>query len=158
MSLDNMTIGQLEPERPAPEPWDEEDVFNEPEKPSLLRRVVVKVRLLPMVIFFSTLTLTVRVGDIWEGVDGALSSTVSVSSSEALAQEGGAAPAPAGMPPDPAAQTTTDMMGGGDGVVPMMPEEDRAAIAARMLADDPTLLTQTEIDLLQRHCRAHAGR
>lgn len=152
MSLDNMTIGQLEPERPAPEPWDEEDVFNEPEKPSLLRRVVVKVRLLPMVIFFSTLTLTVRVGDIWEGVDGALSSTVSVSSSEALAQVGGAAPADAGMPPAlDGGGVTTDMMAAeGDGVVPMMPEEDRAAIAARMLADDPTLLTQTEIDLLQR--------
>ncbi|MDH3336092.1 MAG: hypothetical protein OEL50_05560, partial [Rhodospirillaceae bacterium] len=31
-----------------------------------------------------------------------------------------------------------------------MPNEDPAAIAARMLSDDPTLLTQTEIDLLQK--------
>lgn len=149
-----MTIGQMEPERPAPDPWDEEDVFNEPEKPSLLRRVVVKVRLLPMVIFFSTLTLTVRVGDIWEGVDGALNSTVSVSSSEALAQVQGGAATDAGMPPAlDGAGITTDMMageGGGDGAMPLMPSEDRAAMAARMLADDPTLLTQTEIDLLQR--------
>jgi flagellar motility protein MotE (MotC chaperone) len=31
-----------------------------------------------------------------------------------------------------------------------MPEADQAAVAARMLADDPTLLTQSEIDLLQK--------
>ena len=49
--------------------------FDEPRKPSLLRRIVVKVRLLPMVIFFATLTLTVRVGDIWDGVDGFLNGT-----------------------------------------------------------------------------------
>jgi len=149
-----MTIGQLEPDRPAPEAWAEDydfDLPEEPEKPSLLRRVVVKVRLLPLVIFVCTLTLTVRVGDIWEGMDGALNSTVSVSSSEALAQvQGAAPPADAAMPPDGAAVTTDMMAGGGDGVVPMMPEEDRAAIAARMLADDPTLLTQSEIDLLQK--------
>lgn len=149
-----MTIGQLEPDRSAPEAWEDDYDFElpeEPEKPSLLRRVVVKVRLLPLVIFVCTLTLTVRVGDIWEGVDGALNSTVSVSSSEALAQvQGAAPPADAGMPPEGDAITTDMMAGDGDGVVPMMPEEDRAAIAARMLADDPTLLTQSEIDLLQR--------
>jgi len=125
--------------------------FDEPEekKPSLLRRVVVKVRLLPMVIFFSTLTLTVRVGDIWEGVDGVLNSTVSVSSTQAQAQTGAdPAPADAAMPPGDA--MPSELMST-DGLDPgAMAEEDQAAVAARMLADDPTLLTQSEIDLLQK--------
>lgn len=133
---------------------DEEFDFNydaQHKKPSLLRRIVVKVRLLPMVIFFSTLTLTVRVGDIWEGVDGFLNGTVTVSSTEAQAQTGldglagdAALPDGGGMP--------AELMGGdGLGADPgMMPEEDQAAVAARMLADDPTLLTQSEIDLLQK--------
>lgn len=126
------------------------DPFAMPEKkqPSLLRRIVVKVRLLPMVIFFSTLTLTVRVGDIWEGVDGFLNGSVSVSSTEAQAQTA-ADPVPgnAELPVDegmPAELLTPD------GEIPMMEEEDQAAVAARMLADDPTLLTQSEIDLLQK--------
>ena len=132
--------------------------FDEPRKPSLLRRIVVKVRLLPMVIFFATLTLTVRVGDIWDGVDGFLNGTLSVSGTEAQAQDQGGVPgADMGLPGT--ANPPTDMVGGGDpamdpmamdGGAPLMPEEDRAAIAARMLADDPTLLTQSEIDLLQK--------
>lgn len=124
--------------------------FDEATKqPSLLRRIVVKVRLLPMVIFFSTLTLTVRVGDIWEGVDGVLNSTLSVSSTEAQAQTGGeATPADANIPPS---EGMPDELMATDGdEAPFMPEEDQAAVAARMLADDPTLLTQSEIDLLQK--------
>lgn len=118
-------------------------------KPSLLRRIVVKVRLLPMVIFFSTLTLTVRVGDIWDGVDGFLNGTVSVSSTEAQAQTGAdGAPADANVPPG--AGIPAELLATGDGGLPLMPKEDQAAVAARMLADDPTLLTQSEIDLLQK--------
>ncbi|MCK5575940.1 MAG: hypothetical protein KAI28_08985, partial [Sphingomonadales bacterium] len=58
----------------------------------------------------------------------------------------GAAPGPdLALPADglPADLASTDDM-------PPLLEEDRAAIAARMLADDPTLLTQSEIDLLQK--------
>lgn len=156
MALENMTVGQLAPERPsvAAEPDlpdnDDDMAFGTPPKASLLRRIVVKIRLLPMVIFFATLTLTVRVGDIWDGVDGILNGTVSVSSTEAQAQTPGQ-PAPG---PDlalpPGATQPTDLMGAGAESAPAMPAEDRAAIAARMLADDPTLLTQSEIDLLQK--------
>jgi len=154
MSLENMTIGELEPPRaPEPDPLPEPDLdafaFDEPKKPSLLRRIVVKVRLLPMVIFFATLTLTVRVGDIWDGVDGILNGTLSVADAEAQTQPGAPPPGPdLALPPGDAAPT--DLMGGDAAPAPMMPEEDRAAIAARMLADDPTLLTQSEIDLLQK--------
>jgi len=156
MSLENMTVDQLRPERPAPAPdfdpaLDDAFEYDEPKEPSLLRRIVVKVRLLPMVIFFATLTLTVRVGDIWDGMDGILNGTVSVSGTEAQAQtQGQATPGPdLALPPGD--NPPTDMMGGGAAdAMPAMPAEDRAAIAARMLADDPTLLTQSEIDLLQK--------
>lgn len=156
MGLENMTVGKLAPERPSLAPEldmaedDGETAFDTPKKASLLRRIVVKVRLLPMVIFFATLTLTVRVGDIWDGVDGILNGTVSVSSTEAQAQTPGE-PAPGpdlALPPGDA--PPTDLMGAGTEPEPAMPAEDRAAIAARMLADDPTLLTQSEIDLLQK--------
>jgi len=158
MAQQNMSVGRITPVRPGSHAMGDSEVeedfgvsFDEPEekKPSLLRRVVVKVRLLPMVIFFSTLTLTVRVGDIWEGVDGVLNSTVSVSSTQAQAQTGtDPAPTDAAMPPGdamPAELMSTDGLDPG-----AMAEEDQAAVAARMLADDPTLLTQSEIDLLQK--------
>ncbi|MBL4692313.1 MAG: hypothetical protein JKY92_03190 [Magnetovibrio sp.] len=152
MTLENLTMGQLEPETTSASkasPEMEPISFDEPRNASLLRRVVVKVRLLPMVIFFSTLMLTVRVGDIWTGVDGALNGTVTLTGSEAHAQtqaqtKGGATPGEAAMP-------TGNELGGGlamDGNG--SPAQDKAAAAARMLADDPTLLTQSEIDLLQK--------
>ncbi|MBF0250855.1 MAG: hypothetical protein HQL35_09540 [Alphaproteobacteria bacterium] len=110
-------------------------------RPSALRRLVVKIRLLPMVIFFCTLTLTVRVGDIWQGVDGVLNGELVVSGAEAQTQDD-SAPPPADLP---AAAPPAD----GE-ALPMLAEEDEATVAARMLADDPTLLTQSEIDLLQK--------
>jgi len=157
-----MTIGKISPvartamprERASQDDGDFSFDARASKEPSLLRRVVVKVRLLPMVIFFSTLTLTVRVGDIWEGVDGFFGqATVTVSSTEAQAQTGGAAPTdaalPAGAPGDAPAVPGMD-----SGLLAPDPGgmvvEDQAAVAARMLADDPTLLTQSEIDLLQK--------
>lgn len=134
------------------EDYDFDDL--EEKKPSLLRRIVVKVRLLPMVIFFSTLTLTVRVGDIWDGVDGFLNGTVSVSSTQAQAQTSEeAAPTDATIPSGASVAdefSGSDLGGSGLEQAPTMPQEDEAAVAARMLADDPTLLTQSEIDLLQK--------
>ncbi|MCK4939975.1 MAG: hypothetical protein KAR80_06725 [Rhodospirillaceae bacterium] len=109
-----------------------------------IRRVMARVRLLPVVIFFSVLMLTARVSDIWQGVEGLLNGEVGVS--EAVAQTpttppenpADSAAAPSGDDPLMAAEPL------------MMPDEDPADVAARMLSDDPTLLTQTEIDLLQK--------
>ncbi|MBF0247449.1 MAG: hypothetical protein HQL36_05190 [Alphaproteobacteria bacterium] len=116
-------------------------------RPSALRRLVVKIRLLPMVIFFCTLTLTVRVGDIWQGVDGVLNGELVVSGAEAQTQDD-SAPPPADLP---AAAPPPEGAPPADGeALPMLAEEDEATVAARMLADDPTLLTQSEIDLLQK--------
>lgn len=136
------------PVEPTELPEIDFDADDRDKKPSLLRRIVVKVRLLPMVIFFSTLSLTVRVGDIWEDVDNVLDSVI-VSGAEAQAQTE-PLPGDAGLPADPGlGDGMGDVMEMGDSP-PMMAEEDRAAVAARMLADDPTLLTQSEIDLLQK--------
>jgi len=148
MPLDQKTSGDMA-QSPVPGVPDDIDFSGaEAPQPSLLRRVVVKVRLLPMVIFFSTLTLTVRVGDIWEGVDGFVNGSVTVSSTEALAQTGtDPVPADATIPGGEA--LPAELMGG-DENGGLMAEEDQAAVAARMLADDPTLLTQSEIDLLQK--------
>lgn len=159
MALEKMTIGGSAYERsnlaPESEPALADDAFDDaaPKEASLLRRIVVKVRLLPMVIFFATLTLTVRVGDIWDGVDGVLNGTLSVSSTEAQAQTQGEATSAPDLALPPSDNPPVDLAGGGEGEATptaAMPEEDRAALAARMLADDPTLLTQSEIDLLQK--------
>ncbi len=109
-----------------------------------IRRVFARMRLMPMVIFFSVLMLTVKVSDIWTGVEGLLDGEVGVS--EAAAQ--------APTPPASTATPPTDPLMADDPLMaaePLtIPNEDPAAVAARMLADDPTLLTQTEIDLLQK--------
>lgn len=105
-----------------------------------IRRVFARVRLLPVVIFFSVLMLTAKVSDIWMGVESLLDGEVGVS--EAAAQ------APASTTPPADAPATEDPLMAAEPLT--MPNEDPAAIAARMLADDPTLLTQTEIDLLQK--------
>lgn len=90
-------------------------------------------------IFAAVLMLSVRVGNIWDGVDGALSShssvTGSISVTSARAQE-----------------TPADTGGGADQAeveqVPADPDDPEAV--SRLVTNDPTLLTQAEIDLLQR--------
>ncbi|TCS63021.1 MotE family protein [Varunaivibrio sulfuroxidans] len=108
-----------------------------------------KIRFLPVMIFAAALMLTVRVGNIWNDVGGLLSGGVSVTPA--------AAQTPAGQPPAgqnaPPAPATPGA--GAPPVDPLAkplpaPVRDKQAIAARMLSDDPTLLTQSEIDLLQK--------
>ena len=77
--------------------------------------------------------LTVKVGDIWDGFDGVLNGSISVS--EAKAQQAAAAP-PAAPPAAPAAPAKQD----GQATPP----------APSPAVEDPTLLTQTEIELLQK--------
>jgi len=152
MSLKEMSRNELE--NSASMASENPISFDGPRSPSLLRRVVEKIRLLPMVIFFSTLMLTVRVVDIWNSVDGVFNKTLTVSGSPALAQSAaGSPPAATPVTPGAAAMPKGNELGGGlvmGGSAPMMAKQDRGAIAARMLADDPTLLTQSEIDLLQQ--------
>jgi flagellar motility protein MotE (MotC chaperone) len=103
----------------------------------------MRIRFLPLMIFAAVLMLTVRIGNIWDGVDGALNSRSAVgdaiSVASARAQEQGANE-------DTNASAETD-----NAEVEQVPadKEDPEAVS-RLVTNDPTLLTQAEIDLLQR--------
>ncbi len=51
----------------------------------MMRKLFSKIRFLPITIFAATLMLTVRVGDIWQGIDTLLDGSIKVS--QATAQE-----------------------------------------------------------------------
>lgn len=109
-----------------------------------MRKLFAKIRFLPITIFAATLMLTIRVGDIWEGIDTLMDGSIRVSQATAqenqpqagaqpTAPESAAAPAPESMP----AGTPS-----GGGTV----QED----PTRLITDDPTLLTPAEIEILMR--------
>lgn len=108
--------------------------------------IFARIRFLPLLIFTASMVLTIKVGDIYQGVDGVLNGGFQVT--EAQAQDGGAPvdPAPdAGAPAPAAADEGFGDEGFGDegfGADEPSPQ--------RVLSDDPTLLTQAEIDLLQQ--------
>ncbi len=94
-----------------------------------------KIRFLPVTIFTAALLLTVKIGSIWEGVDGYLNQGP-LSVAPAAAQEAEEEPqeeGPAFGDADPGADPLADA----DGDEPME-------------INDPTLLSQAEIDLLQQ--------
>ncbi len=98
-----------------------------------------KIRFLPVTIFAASLMLTVKLGNIWEGVDTiATSDTITVARAQAQQQ-----------PADQGAEAVADSDDGeADG------DEDADAVAEDEEdegdIEDPTLLTQEEIDLLQQ--------
>lgn len=122
-------------------------------KKNVVSRAMSRFRLLPVVIFFSVLMLSARVSDIWTGIEALSESEVGIAEAQAQAQTQAQTQAPAA-PAQQAQPQPADQNPGSDPLMaaePLtMPNEDPAAIAARMLSDDPTLLTQTEIDLLQK--------
>lgn len=103
-------------------------------------------RFLPATIFAATLLLTVRAGDIWRDVTGILGAG-GVRVADAAAQQKPAAddaPAPIQIVPEKAAEAPAE------GEATPRPREATRGRPMRRLADDPTLLTQSEIDLLQQ--------
>ncbi|CCQ74120.1 MotE family protein [Magnetospira sp. QH-2] len=121
-----------------------------------------RLRLLPITIFAAALMLTVRVGDILDGVDGLGSAPIAVTGAEAQEQQG-QPPAEADTAADAGAETPAedeaDMAASEDEANAQAAEAQAAAAdeAAQeirrrrpSLADDPTLFTQAEIDLLQQ--------
>ena len=92
-----------------------------------------RVRFLPMSIFAAALMLTVKMGSIWEGFDAVLSGSISVA--QVQAQQAPAQPKQ-GEPAEAAKSET--------------PAKKKKPAASSMATDDPTLLTNAEIDLLQR--------
>jgi len=102
-----------------------------------------KFRFLPATIFVAVLMLTLRIGNIWESVDGGVNGNISVVSALSVSDSQAQEKSPDGMPADDQNAMTTDATDGqaSDG------NEDEVA---RLITNDPTLLTQTEIDLLQQ--------
>ena len=106
-----------------------------------------KIRFLPITIFALVLMLTVKVSDVWDGIEGLTNDTVTVAGAAAQTEN----------PEDPQA-----LGGGGDTVLnedgelagddfdPFSLDENQIdAEAERLVNQDPTLLTQEEIELLQ---------
>ena len=108
-----------------------------------------RMRFLPATIFAAALMLTVKVGTIWEGVGGLLDGTLSVAGARAQQPKssGPAADKPAAAQSAPAQAQEKD---GDEAASADKPTESGAATTARLARDDPTLLTQAEIDLLQQ--------
>jgi len=102
--------------------------------------MAIRLRFLPGIIFAAALILTVKIGGIWEGFG-----TISAPGAKAQAQgqqpaaRPGAAPAPA---PGPAPLA----LPAGPAKAPASPDD----MTRRLVTEDPTLLTQPEIDLLQQ--------
>jgi len=105
-----------------------------------------RIRFLPVTIFFISLMLTVKIGDIWNSVDGMMSGAIRVAGAVAQTQEGGEAPnldqteaAATDQSPEPALPA------------PIAASPDNiSATTSKLITDDPTLLTPAEIDLLEQ--------
>lgn len=120
---------------------------------------LAKVRFLPLTIFFATLLLTVKVSDIWDGVDGLMSSSINVSEALAQAQEpqqpaASDLPAPSNAPAPgaggaPLPQAQGEAPAGGAPVAGGAPAGGSEEMS-RLIKDDPTLLTPAEIEILQQ--------
>ena len=104
-------------------------------------RFFAKFRFLPATIFVAVLMLTLRIGNIWESVDSGLVGKMSVSGTltvaDARAQNANPEPATT----EGAAKNVADRE---------QTEAEKSDDVARLITNDPTLLTQTEIDLLQQ--------
>lgn len=112
-----------------------------------MRKLLSKVRFLPITIFAATLMLTVRVGDIWQGIDALLDGSIKVS--QASAQEPPEQPQAA---PAPAQETAAVPEGAAPAGAPAA-ESTGATVQedpTRLISDDPTLLTPAEIEILMR--------
>jgi len=111
----------------------------------MMRKLFSKIRFLPITIFAATLMLTVRVGDIWQGIDTLLDGSIKVSQATAQEtanpevtpelQESAAVPEVGASANDPVV-----------GEVGATVQDD----PTRLISDDPTLLTPAEIEILMR--------
>ncbi len=108
-----------------------------------MKKIFSKIRFLPLTIFAATLMLTVKIGDIWDGVDTLIDSTIEISSAEAQtpAKQEAQPQGDANM----AAKNVKDGKPTPEALKDSPPEE-----VSKLITEDPTLLTQAEIELLQQ--------
>jgi len=121
-----------------------------------MRRLFSRIRFLPVTIFAASLMLTIKVSDIWQGVEGLTSQSLEIAQASAQTTD---TTTPQDLTPSPAGigdtQGTDDFgFSSGDPVMQADPfafgEDPVEAAADRIVNQDPTLLTQEEIALLQR--------
>ncbi len=132
---------------------------------------LARIRFLPLTIFAASLLLTVKIGAVVEGVDAWRDGMVGPTGASAQ-QQPGAVPKPtpgapkplnppaAAAPAQPAAGTSgkapapaasgTAVPAPATGTASAGQQPDKPASAQRPFTDDPTLLTASEIDVLQR--------
>ena len=121
-------------------------------------RFLAKIRIVPVTIFAAALMLSFKVGDILNGIESSLDS-LSVARVQAQTPP---PPPEAPPPPSPPANLPSNNApppeeGGAEGAPPPANQQDAAAQPPEGLKaeeadplDDPTLFTQSEIDLLQQ--------
>ena len=112
----------------------------------------MKIRFLSVMIFVTVLMLSVRVGNILDGVVGILRGNASVGDAiyvtGAIAQAKGETPDAA---PDTENADVKQVPAEVEAEVEQVPvEADDPDAVSRLVTNDPALLTQAEIDLLQR--------
>lgn len=104
----------------------------------------LKIRILPLTIFFAAFMLTVKVGSVWTGLGGSAVGTIAVAGADAQQAE----PTPGAKPQDKPQEKSGDTAG------KEPPEKQAAKKQAPKkqanVADDPALLTQSEISVLQQ--------
>ena len=106
-----------------------------------------KIRILPLTIFSAFLLLSVKVGDIWQGVDGLVSG---VSVAEAEAQQDPRFSDTPVEEPQQLAQAAEEAPAEQPAAAQEMSAPEETASNDKAGLDDPTLFTQAEIDLLQQ--------
>ncbi len=107
-----------------------------------MKSSMARIRFLPITIFAATLMLSVKIGGIWDGLAALEETGIAVAGAEAQAPAG---TAPVELP-EPAPEARAADAAEPEGAHPA-PE---SAMPTQMPIEDPTLLTQTEIDLLQQ--------
>ena len=107
-----------------------------------MNRIFSRIRFLPLTIFAATLMLTVKIGDIWDGFDGLINGTIQIA--EAVAQTAKEDAKPAAKDGQPA-----DGEKNAKAIPAALKDEPQGKIS-KLITDDPTLLTQAEIELLQQ--------
>ncbi len=110
-----------------------------------MMRILSKIRFIPLTIFAATLMLTVKIGDIWEGFDGLVNGSFQVASAVAQTEEEAKKATES-----QAADALRDDAKGEAKAVPDALMKEPPAKMSKLITEDPTLLTQAEIELLQQ--------
>ncbi len=111
-------------------------------------KLLSKIRFLPLTIFAATMLLTVKIGDIWDGFDGLDKGSIQVAGAVAqteteVKKEGKADKKNA------KGETETEALSAAEAVTAPLADDPKAPMS-KLITEDPTLLTQAEIDLLQQ--------